>query len=60
MKARDLAHVVYLLESRKRRLLLIEAKVQDDSELRALVVRCAKCDYELDRRVRGKWGVVGG
>ncbi len=56
MKTQDWAEVIYLLGSRKRMLLLIEAKVQDDEELRALVRRCATCEYALGKEVTARWG----
>ena len=56
MKAQEIAQVIYLVEQRRRMLLLIEAKVRRDSKLCTLVLRSAKCDRDFQMEVLAKSG----
>ncbi|MBA7706579.1 hypothetical protein ES703_115433 [subsurface metagenome] len=56
LKSEDVRQVLYLIQQRKRMLLLIGAKVGDDKKMCSLVLQIAEAEWQLWREVAAKSG----
>ncbi|MBA7706822.1 hypothetical protein ES703_115679 [subsurface metagenome] len=56
LKSEDVRQLVYLIQQRKRMLLLIEAKVRGNEKMFSLVLQIAEAEWQLWREVAAESG----